>query len=166
MRDKVRSNRTAIVIVGLLLCMWGSFALLCVRMREPTGPPPVTSRVPDPYPNTWPLPPPADVTRLLDGLGPGSPLTGRWRVRGVSPVLDKKIVVDVDDGAIGFRVWIMKPESDKRLPPHKTQKYVFYTSQPRPTAEAVGDGAFGEVLKALGERIQKTENSVPTPAGL
>jgi hypothetical protein len=166
MRRKVKASRTGVIVVGLLLCMWGSFALLCVRVPEPEGPPAVTSRIPDPYPNTWPLPPPADVTRLLDGLGPGSTLTTRWRVRGVSPVLDKKIVVDVDDGAVGFRVWIMRPGNDQRLPPHKTEKYVLYTSQPRPTAEAVGDGAFGEVLKALGERLQKTENSVPTPAGL
>jgi hypothetical protein len=81
-------------------------------------------------------------------------------------VHDKKIVVDVDDGAVGFRVWVMLPGTDGRLPPHKTDKYVLYTSQPRPSTEAVGDGAFAEVLKALGERIRRAENVVPTPAGL
>lgn len=163
---KVKSSRTGLIVIALLLCMWACFALLCVRVPSREDPPPVTSRIPDPYPNTWPLPPPADVARLLDGLGPGSTLTGRWKVRGVSPVHEKKIVVDVDDGAVGFRVWVMRPESDRRLPPHKTEKYVLYTSQPRPTAEAVGDDAFGEVLKALGDRIRRTENSVPIPLGL
>jgi hypothetical protein len=162
---KPRSSRTALVVVGLLFCMWGSFALLCVRI-DPDGPPAVTPRVDDSYPNTWPLPPPIDVQRLLDGLGPGSALTARWKVRGVSPVHERKIVIDVDDGGRGFRVWVMQPESDKRVPPHKTEKYVLYTSQPRPTAQSVDDAAYGEVLEALGARIRRTENQVPTPVGL
>jgi hypothetical protein len=153
----------AVIVIALLIGVWGSIGLLCTAVPPPVVPaPPPRER----YPNAWPDPPPADVARLLDGLGPDTPLVGRWRVRGVSPVHEKKIVVDVDRGDIGFRVWITKPESDKRLPPHKTERYVLYTSQPRPTAADVKDEDFAEVLKALGERIRRTELTAPIPAGM
>lgn len=150
-------------VLGLVVAMWVCIGLLCVSVSPPVVPAP---KSPERFPNTWPEPPPAEVARLLDGLGPDSPLVGRWRVRGVSPVHEKKIVVDVDRGDIGFKIWVMRPESDKRMPPHKTERYVLYTSQPRPTAESVNDEAFGEVLKALGERIRRTEMTVPTPSGM
>jgi hypothetical protein len=106
------------------------------------------------------------VAALLAGLGPNTPLVGRWRVRGVSPVTDGRIVIDVDRGDVGMRVWIVRRESDPRRPPAQTERYALYSVQPRPAADSIDDEASGEVLRALASRLKSTESSVPIPAGM
>jgi len=144
---------------------------LSLRKPTPPTPVPVTSATrsadpPDPFPNFWPDPPPHDVGALLDGLGPSSPLADGWRVRGISPVQDGRITIDVARGDVGFRVWIVRRDRDERLPPRRTKKYDLYTAQPRPTAEAVGDEAYASVVAALAARVQRTEDRVKVPAGM
>jgi len=131
---------------------------------EPAPAPAVSA--PDRYPNEWPNPPPSDVATLLGGLGPNTPLVGRWRVRGISAVTNGRIVIDVDRGDIGMRVWVVRKESDPRKPPAETARYALYTAQPRPNADSIDDQASGEVLGALVERIKQTEASAPFPAGM
>lgn len=91
----------------LTLC-GGALLALAFRLSTPPDPPgpadPLAAGAPEPYPNSWPDPPPPDVAALLGGLGPGSDLGGGWRVRGVSPVLEQRIVIDVDKAGVGFRV--------------------------------------------------------------
>jgi hypothetical protein len=143
-------------------------ALVLALRSQPRRPAPTPSAptASERFPNAWPAEPPSDVAALLDGLGPGSPLTGKWRVRGVSPVEDHRIVVDVDRGDAGFRVWIVRRDQDSRLPPKQTERYALYTAQPRPNAEALQDEDYGEVLDALVERIARTETKLAIPAGM
>ncbi len=165
MASRASTAWVGFAVLGAALAIFGLVALSLVGQSPPATP--SAAQENERFPNTWPEPPPADVSRLLDGLGPGSPLVGSWRVRGVSPVADRRIVVDVDRGNdVGFRVWLMLPETDQRLPPLRTERYVLYTAQPRPTAQAVSDEMFSEVLGALAVRIRKTEMSVPVPSGL
>src|SRR5262245_48128631 len=95
-------------------------------VRTPNAPPATSSAPPpaasDPFPNEWPAPPPPEVAALLDGLGPNTPLVGRWTVRGISPVQNARVTLDVDRGDVGLRVWIVRRESDPRRPPAQTER--------------------------------------------
>lgn len=118
------------------------------------------------FPNPWKAPPPADVAALLGGLGPATDLGAGWRVRGVSPVHEGRIVIDVERGEIGFRVWVMRRDDADKRPPARTKHYALFVVQPRPTGEAVDDEGKGHVLAALAARLRATEGRVPVPAGL
>lgn len=139
---------------------------LGLAVRKPTPPAGPTVPADSRFPNAWPEPPPAEVAALLDGLGPGASLVGRWMVRGVSPVHEQRIVVDVDRGDAGFRVWIVKKDRDSRLPPTATGRYALYTAQPRPSVDALTEQDYAEVLGALSARLAKTETAVPVPSGM
>lgn len=121
---------------------------------------------PSRYPNPWPDPPPADVAALLDGLAPGAPLPAGFVVRGISPVHEQRIVIDVERGEAGFRVWVVQRGTDERRPPGSSEHYAVYFVQPRPTADAIDDDARREVLREVLRRIRKTEATTATPAGL
>lgn len=141
-------------------------ALLALAFRLSTPPDPPAAAESDPFPNSWPDPPPADVAALLGGLGPGSDLGGGWRVRGVSPVLEQRIVIDVDKAGVGFRVALTTKGRDERVPPKSTARYALYTIQPRPSAEAPKDADYAAVLTAIAARVTEREGSVAVPAGL
>lgn len=167
---RVNSGGLIVPLVVVTTVLVGVVALVA-GVRSPDGGTSVQS-VPSPptaserFPNQWPDPPAQDVALLLDGLGPGAMLDARWRVRGVSPVHDGRVVVDVDDGSLGFRVEIRRKGEGKFLPPASTERYALFTIQPRPTLEAVSDEDYREVLSALAARLRKTEGRVPTPRGL
>lgn len=133
-----------------------------LSLRKPEAPPtaPVAS---ERYPNAWPGPPPPEVARLLGDLGP---LPSGWRIRGVSPVHEQRIVVDVEKGEAGFRVAVMLKERDSRRPPKATARYALYTLQPRPTEESIQEHDYAEVLGALATRIQANEAGAPVPSGM
>jgi hypothetical protein len=166
-RARSRSADLTVPIAVLLVVGLGIVGIV-LSVRKPTSsrPAPIASSAPDPFPNFWPNPPPADVGALLDGLGPGAPLGHGWRARGVSPVENARVTVDVARKGVGFRVWIVQRDRDQRLPPKRTKKYDLYTAQPRPTAESVSDEDYSSVLGALAQRIAKTELNVPVPAGM
>ncbi|MBK7581274.1 MAG: hypothetical protein IPI67_13800 [Myxococcales bacterium] len=158
----------ALVGFGLLAAVGliGLSVVLAVKQAAP-GPANVPAiTVHEEFPNAWPSAPPPSVARLLDGAGPGTALGEKWRIRGVSPVHEQRIVIDVANGSIGFRVLVMLKERDARLPPKQTERYSLYTVQPRPRSDSVDDKDYDLVLKALGERIAKQEKSVPVPDGL
>lgn len=145
-------------------------AALGIVIASSRGSPTAKNAVPAPrvsvrFPNPWPERPPHSVAEALDGLGPGDVLAG-FRVRGVSPVHESRIVVDVERGDAGFRVWIQRRDNDRRLPPAKTDKYALYVVQPRPTADAISDDDQAAVLKALAARLRRRERTVPVPVGL
>lgn len=163
------SRRPHTIGVGLAVlaaCGLVVVALVLALGPQPRAAAPVWPSTSERFPNEWPTPPPAEVAALLDGLGPGSELVGPWRVRGVSPVLSQRVVVDVDRGDAGFRVWIVVRGRDERLPPRQTARYSLYTAQPRPSAEALTDEDYAAVLDALAERIERTESSAAVPAGM
>ena len=137
-------------------------ALLALAFRLSTPPDPPAAAESDPFPNSWPDPPPADVAALLGGLGPGSDLGGGWRVRGVSPVLEQRIVIDVDKAGVGFRVALTTKGRDERVPPKSTARYALYTIQPRPSAEALQDSDYAAVLGAIATRVTERPMSPPT----
>lgn len=118
------------------------------------------------FPNEWPHPPPADVAALLGGLGPGASLDGGWRVRGISPPQQRRVVIDVERGEIGFRVWVTAKGAGPGAPPRETEQYALYTVQPRPAQSSVPNEEFGRVLENLAVRIAAQESRVPKPAGL
>jgi hypothetical protein len=170
-RPRSRSSRGNLGVAFVVLGAVGLIVIaVALALRPPTAsrqlPNSAAPRAVDPFPNAWPDAPPADVAALLDGLGPGAQLTARWRVRGISPVIDAKIVIDVDRGDAGFRAWIVRSDRDSRLPPKRTAKFSLYTAQPRPTAEALDDAAYAEVLAALAQRIRRTETKVAVPRGM
>lgn len=146
----------ALIVVAVGLALRGP------KPRADASPAPTAS---DRYPNAWPEPPPAEVSSLLGDLGPGASL-GTWRVRGVSPVHEQRIVVDVERGEVGFRVAIERKATSDKKPPKATERYALFTVQPRPSAEALDDADYAEVLDALAARLTQTEARVPTPAGL
>lgn len=151
----------------LTLLGGAAFALLVRFIVMPDAPAPAPSaRVPDPFPNPWPAPPPADVAVLLGALGPGATLRDGWRVRGVSPVHEQRIVIDVDKSGVGFRVALKLEGRDERVPPKRTARYALYTIQPRPTADAVQDADYAAVLSAIAAVVTEREANVPVPAGL
>ena len=152
-------------LVILVLLSGALLAPLVVgrQPREAPAPPPVASEA---YPNAWPTPPPADVAALFGGLGPGAALTPRWRVRGISPVHEQRIVLDVASGDLGFRVAVKLKERDERVPPKRTARYALYTIQPRPSAEQIQDPDYAEVLTALAAILTDREGKAPVPAGL
>jgi hypothetical protein len=155
-------------VVLALVALVAVAVVLAIRAR-PSRVTMVASAAPtasERFPNAWPTPPPPDVAALLGGLGPGSELTGAWRVRGVSPVEQGRIVIDVVRDEVGFRVWIVQKGKDDRLPPRQTRLYWLYTAQPRPSAEALGDEDYAPVLDALVARIRSAESTVPVPAGM
>src|SRR5687768_16239787 len=115
MRRRSRRTSGGAVFGFAVLGATAMLITIIVSVIRPDGarnPPPSASAPspPDPFPNEWPHPPPADVAALLSGLGPNTPLVGRWRVRGVSPVIDGRVVLDVDRGDVGMRVWIVQRE--------------------------------------------------------
>jgi hypothetical protein len=118
------------------------------------------------FPNEWPDPPPPDVAALLGGLGPGMSLDAGWRVRGISPPRERRVVIDVERGEIGFRIWVTAKGAGPGAPPRETQKYALYTVQPRPAQNSVPNEEFGRVLEMVANRIAAQESRVPTPAGL
>ncbi len=145
-------------------------AALGVAMVSSRGSPSAKNAVPEPrvsvrFPNPWPEPPPRGVSDALDGLTRGDNIAG-FVVRAVSPVHEARIVVDVERGDVGFRVWIQRRDSGRQLPPAKTEKYALYVVQPRPTTDAIGDDDQAAVLKALAARLRRREKTVPLPAGL
>lgn len=165
------AKKTGRVGVGVGLAVLGGASLIVLALvlaasPHPKAPQPSAPTASERYPNAWPSEPPADVGALLEGLGPGAPLSGSWRVRGVSPVEDHRIVIDVDRGDAGFRVWIVRRGQDPRLPPKQTEKYALYTAQPRPSAEALDDEDYGAVLDELSARIKRTESRVAVPTGM
>lgn len=151
--------------VILVLLGGALLAPLVVGRESPDAlePPPVTSEA---YPNAWPLPPPADVATLLGGLGPGSMLTPRWRLRGISPVHEQRIVLDVASGDLGFRVAVKLKDRDERVPPKRTARYALYTIQARPSADRIQDSDYAEVLSAIAAILTAHEGRAPVPAGL
>jgi len=151
---------------GVLLLVVAVVLALRAAPAPGTASPSASAAEPERFPNEWALPPPADVAALLDGLGPGSVLEGGWRVRGVSPVVDRKIVVDVQREDIGFRVWICLHDRDSRLPPRRTGRFSIYTAQPRPTQDAVRDEDFAQVLDAIAARVRSAEARVSLPRGM
>jgi hypothetical protein len=141
---------------------------LCPRRPPPPSshqelPPPRASEA---FPNAWPDPPPADVAALLGGLAPGAVLAEGWRVRGVSPVIDGHVVVDVEKGELGFRVVLMPRDKDRRAPPAASERYALYTVQPRPSAEKIRDDDYAPVLTALRARLLANEARVAVPRGM
>ncbi|MBI3205137.1 MAG: hypothetical protein HYZ29_26600 [Myxococcales bacterium] len=144
-----------------------AFALLVRFGALPESPVAAPSAsAPDLFPNPWPTPPPPDVAALLGGLGPGAALRDGWRVRGVSPVHEQRIVIDVDKSGVGFRVALMREGRDERVPPKRTARYALYTIQPRPTADAVHDADYAVVLTAIAAVVTEHEATAPVPAGL
>lgn len=141
---------------------------IVLALRGPAQPAPAASAASagERFPNAWPDPPPADVAALLGGLGPGASLTESWRVRGVSPVHEQRILVDVASGERGFRVALLLKERDPRRPPKATARYALFTLQPRPTAESLKDADYSAVLGALATLVEKNEGVVPVPAGM
>jgi hypothetical protein len=163
-----RGNGVGIAVLAGAGLIFAVVVALALRRPPPRsthveGPPPIAS---ERFPNEWPNPPPADVAALLDGLAPGASLEGGWRVRGVSPVTDGHIVIDVARGEIGFRVVIVQKGKDPRRPPAESARYALYTAQPRPAADSIKDEDYAPVLSALRARLAKTESRVATPRGM
>jgi hypothetical protein len=146
----------------------GAAALIAIanwpRDKTDTQRPPVAA--PERYPNPYKQPAPADVTLLLDGLVRGSSLDGGFSVRGVSPPEDHRVIIDVERGDVGFRVWLMRKGADSRRAPASSEHFSLYVVQPRPSAEAVTDDMKKAVLGDLKRRLKKTESQVRVPSGL
>lgn len=162
------------LVVVLGFGVWGLAAAIAGSGGAPHGEAPAASAsAPSPaasvgerFPNFWPDPPPADVRALLDGLGPGTALTGGWSVRGISPPQEQRIVIDVARGEAGFRVWVTRKGGGSGAPPAQTERYALFSVQPRPEANSVSSEDLGRVLEAVAERIRRTEQRVPAPRGL
>ncbi len=127
---------------------------------------PLTAPEPERYPNPYKGPAPADVTLLLDGLVRGSKLDGDFTVRGVSPPEARRIIIDVERGDLGFRVWLTRKGADERRPPASSARYALYVVQPRPSSEAITDDMKKAVLSDIKRRLKKTEANAAVPAGL
>jgi hypothetical protein len=164
-----------LLLAGLLalggLSVWGLAVAIVGPGSSSDGAPPESSASASPgsdreFPNEWPEAPPADVGALLGGLGPGSALDGGWRVRGISPPKERRVVIDVQRDGIGFRVWLTAKGAGPPGPPKQTERYALYTVQPRPEQNSVPNEEFGRVLEALGSRVAQNEARVPTPRGL
>jgi len=160
----MRGAGVAFALLGGVLLV-GTAVLLAARTPSRPAPAPLPTAS-ERYPNAWPAPPPPDVAALLGGLGPGSTLAEGWRVRGVSPVLEQRIVIDVEKDERGFRVALVLKERDERRPPKATARYALYTLQPRPSAEALGDDDYSTVVGAIAARVEEREGSVPVPGGM
>lgn len=155
---KVGCSATLLLVIGGIAsnAMWP-------RREAPEQAAPAS---PERYPNPYKGPAPADVTRLLDGLVRGNRLAGGFSVRGVSPPEGGHVIVDVERGDVGFRVWITRKDKESVRPPASTERYALYVVQPRPSADAVTDEMRRAVLGDLKRRLAKTEANVSVPAGL
>ena len=154
-----RIGCAAVLVVGATL---GAAALFWPRPDVPRANAPAVA--PERYPNPYKQPAPPDVTLLLDGLVRGASLDGGFRVRGISPPEDRRVIIDVERGDVGFRVWLMRKGADTRRPPAESEHFTLFIVQPRPTAEAVTDEMKKAVLGDLTRRLKKTETSVRVPA--
>ena len=121
---------------------------------------------PERYPNPYKGPAPADVTLLLDGLVRGSKLDGDFTVRGISPPEARRVIIDVERGDLGFRIWLTRKGADERRPPASSARYALYVVQPRPSSDAITEDMKKAVLGDIKRRLKKTETSASVPAGL
>lgn len=153
---------------GCALLVVGGAALIAIANWPRNEPKPTTppAAAPERYPNPYKGPAPPDVTLLLDGLVRGSSLDGGFSVRGISAPEEKRVIIDVERGDVGFRVWLMRKGADTRRAPASSEHFSLYVVQPRPSAEAVSDDMKKAVLGDLKRRLIKTETQVRVPVGL
>ncbi len=153
---------------GCALLVVGGAALFAIANWPRSEPKPTTPPVaaPERYPNPYKGPAPPDVTLLLDGLVRGANLDGGFSVRGISAPEEKRVIIDVERGDVGFRVWLMRKGADTRRAPASSEHFSLYVVQPRPSAEAVSDDMKKAVLGDLKRRLIKTETQVRVPVGL
>jgi hypothetical protein len=136
---------------------------------------PSTSASASPSAPATPPPPPetpagADARALLDGLDLGAVLgdakvIGIWGPRGS----DATLRVQVErPGGNTFMIGIMRRRDDPkdRRPPVATQGYELGFGEAQPDGSGVPPDAAMASLKAVEERIRRTEARVPVPDGL
>jgi hypothetical protein len=147
-------------------------AFVCVTVLGCRGEPPA----PAPAPSASSTPPPspdvpaaADARALLDGLAPGADLGGAKVIGIWAPRADATLRVEVEARAgVTFRIGIVRRREDpkERRPPAVTQGYEIGFGEVKPEGSAFSAEAAASAVKAVEERIRRTESRVPVPAGL
>ena len=147
-------------------------AFVCVTplgcRAEPPTPAPAPSASSTP-PHTREVPAAADARALLDGLAPGADLGGAKVVGIWAPGADATLRVEVESRAgITFRIGIVRRREDpkERRPPAVTQGYEIGFGEVKPEGSPFSSEDAMSAVKAVEERIRRTESRVPVPAGL
>jgi hypothetical protein len=107
---------------------------------------------------------PSNVIALLDGLKSGDRI-GQFSVSDIS-VRDHRVAVDLQNGAIGFTVWVAKKGVDPHAPPLTTGRYALFFGNAHGDGGRVPAESYQAALQAIAARVRHTEARVPAPQGL